>query len=142
MFIVELQIYETKQDMDGLEPKEEEDEETEFWSNILSKELKPVTVQLQQESKEIGQKLKSLRNTTLAIILLVNIMWLVLLFTVTFPHLEAYGLTDRVFQLLFLGIYGIIILLSFVAMLLHRFIMLMQFVGRKPVMPQVIPPDP
>ena len=142
-FTVDLQIYKAKQDIKKVELQKikDDDEETQFWSKILSKELKPVTVRLQQASKEIGQKLKSLRNTTLAIILLVNIMWLVLLYTVTFPQLEAYGLTDRVFQLLFLGIYGIIIFLSFVAMLLHRFIMLMQFVGRKQVVNQVIPPD-
>ena len=127
--------------MDKLNLLIKEDEETKFWSDILTKELKPVTVRLQQTSKEIGQKLDSLRNSTLAIILLVNIMWLLLLYTVTFPQLGTYGLTDRAFQLLFLGIYGIIIILSFVAMVLHRFIMLMQFLGRQQVVEKVIPPD-
>ena len=140
-FTVELQIYQTKRDMDKLNLLIKEDEETKFWSDILSKELKPVTVRLQQASKEIGQKLDSLRNSTLAFILLVNIMWLLLLYTVTFPQLGAYGLTDRAFQLLFLGIYGIIIILSFFAMVLHRFIMLMQFLGRQQVVEKVISPD-
>ena len=118
-----------------------EDDEAKFWRAILSKELKPVTVRLQQTSKEIGQKLKSLRNSTLAMIVLVNILWIILLYTVTFPQLKKYDLPERAFQLLFLAVYGIIILVSSLAMLAHRFLMLMQFLGRPEVVDAVVRPQ-
>lgn len=142
--LVEVQIYEAKRDINGIPfgAMDAQDEEFQFWTRILSKELKPVTVRLQQTSKEIGQKLKSLRNSTLAGIFLINVMWIILLYTVTFPQLDKYGLPEKAFQLLFLGVYGIIILVSFVAMLAHRFIMLMHFLGRPEVVEQAIAPAP
>ena len=100
----------------------------------MSKELKPVTVRLQQASKEIGQKLKTLRNSTLALIFLINVMWLILLYTVTLPQLVEYDLPERAFTLLFLAVYGVIILVSTVAMLMHRFLMLIHFLGRPEVL--------
>lgn len=126
---VESHIYKAKREMNELELDNSEDEETTFWTKLLSKQLKPVSVQLQQ-TNELGLKLKSLRNSTLATILLINIMWLVLLYTLTFPRLVKYNLPEQAFQLVFLGTYGIIILVSFVAMIIHRFVMLMHFLGR------------
>ena len=133
---VEVQIYQAKKDIKNITAVaiQDDHEEFHFWSNILSKELKPVTFQLQQTSTDIGQKLKTLRNTTLAVGLLINIMWIILLYTITFPHLKKYDLPEKAFQLLFLAVYGLIIIISFVAMLAHRCIMLMHFLGR----PQVV----
>ena len=119
-----------------------ENEECRFWKKILSQELKPVTIQFQQTSKDTAQKLKSLRNATLAILLLINIMWIVLLYTVTFPQLEEYDLPAKAFQLLFLAVYGLIILVSFIALLAHRLIMLMQFLGRPQVVEDAMAPPP
>ena len=104
----------------------------------MNRELKPVTVRLQQASKEIGQKLKALRNSTLALMLLINIMWIILLYTVTLPQLLKYGLPERAFQLLFLAVYGFIVMVSFVAMLAHRFLMLIQYLGRPEVVKQAV----
>ena len=137
-----MQIYQAKKDVNGMiYTSSKGTAEVKFWEDILSRELKPVTVRLQQTSKEIGQKLKSLRNATLALILLINIMWIVLLFTVTFPQLEKYDLPDRAFQLLFLAVYGVIIAVSFVAMLAHRFLMLIQFIGRPEVVKEAVRPN-
>ena len=117
------------------------DEESLFWIDILSKELKPVTHQLQQTSTDIiGQKLKTLRNASLGIFLLINLMWIVLLYSLTFPQLEKYNLPEQAFQLLFLAVYGFIFLMSFVAMLMHRCIMLMHFLGRPEIIKDVIEP--
>lgn len=131
-YSVESHIYKAKREMKQLEPDNVWDEETNFWNSILSKELKPVAVRL-QKTNEIGQKLKSLRNSTLAIIFLINITWLILLYTLTFPHLVSYHLPEQAFQLLFLGTYGIIIFVSFVAMILHRFVTLIHFLGKPQV---------
>ena len=108
--------------------------EGEFWLNLVSDKLKPATIRSRDSGRELGEKLKSLRNTTLAFLFLGNIMWIILLYTVTFPHLSNYGLPEAAFQLLFLAVYGVIILLSFVALLVHRMIMLMHYLGR----PQVV----
>ena len=130
---VELQIYKAKRDLTMIPTLSVRDREAQFWGRILSRELKPVTLRLQQTSREIGQKLKDLRNSTLAIMLLVNIMWIILLYTVTLPQLVKYELPERAFQLLFLAVYGFIILVSFFAMLAHRFLMLIHFLGRPEV---------
>ena len=103
------------------------DQESIFWQTLLGSQLKPVTVELQKSSKEIGHKLKTLRNSALTIILLINIMWIILFYTVTLPQLENYKLPKKAFQLLFLAVYGLIILASFVAMVFHRLLMLIQF---------------
>lgn len=133
LFSVEVQIYRAKKAVNGILAVTSKPEEKAFWDKHLSAELKPVTVRLQQASKEIGQKLKDLRNATLALILLVNILWIILLYTVTFPQLVKYNLPEKAFQLLFLAVYGIIIIVSFFAMLAHRFVMLMHFLGRPEV---------
>ena len=140
---VEVQIYQAKKDVKNIQAVPVQDEESLnlFWKNILSKELKPVTFQLQQMSTDIGQKLKSLRNTTLAVGLLINIMWIILLYTVTFPHLKTYNLPEKAFQLLFLAVYGLIIVISFVAMLAHRCIMLMHFLGRQEIVTETVAPN-
>ena len=139
---VEIQIYKAKGELSRIPTISiHDDDEEAFWAKILAKELKPVTVRLQQASKEIGQKLKALRNSTLALILLVNIMWIILLYTVTLPQLVMYGLPERAFQTLFLAVYGFIVLVSFVAMLVHRFLMLIQFIGRPEVVDEAIGPN-
>ena len=137
---VEVQIYQAKKDVKNIPVVSIQDEESLFWQNILSKELKPITIQLQQTSTDIGQKLKTLRNTTLGVILLINVMWIVLLFIITFPQLEKYNLPKQALQLLFLAVYGFIFLISFVAMLAHRCIMLIHFLGRPEVIKEAVEP--
>ena len=137
---VEVQIFHTKKDVKKIPAVSIDDEESLFWTNILSKELKPVTYQLQQTSTDIEQKLKTFRNITLGIILLINLMWIILLYTVTFPQLKKYDLPEQAFQLLFLAVYGFIFLISFVAMLMHRCIMLMHFLGRPEIIKDAVEP--
>ena len=139
---VEIQIQKAKTELSDVVPEsiEDKDKEARFWKRLVSNELHPVTVRLQQTSKEIGQKLKALRNSTLALIFLINIMWIILLYTVTLPQLVKYGLPERAFQLLFLAVYGFIILVSFAAMLVHRFLMLIHFLGRPEVFEEAVYP--
>ena len=72
---VEIQIYNAKRELCDMVPDDidDKDKETHFWKCLVSNELHPVTFRLQQTSKEIGQKLKVLRNSTLALIFLINI---------------------------------------------------------------------
>ena len=139
---VEIQIYNAKRELRDIVLKhiDYKDKETYFWKRLVSNELHPVTVRLQQTSKEIGLKLKALRNSTLALIFLINITWIILLYTVTLPQLVNYGLPERAFQLLFLAVYGFIILVSFGAMLVHRLLMLIHFLGRPEVFEEAVYP--
>lgn len=80
--------------------------------------------------KDIHKSLLSLRNSVLAILLLVNLMWIVLLTSLMFWELQQYDNNPRAFQLLYLAVYGFIILVQFFAMLAHRGVTLMHYLGR------------
>jgi chitin synthase len=57
-------------------------------------------------------------------------MWIVLLFTLNFPELSDYGFDSRGFQLLFLGVYGLIIVVQFITLIFHRVVTLIHYLGR------------
>ena len=57
-------------------------------------------------------------------------MWIVLLYTLNFPELTDYGLDSRGFQLLFLVVYGFIIIVQFITLILHRIVTLVHYLGR------------
>ena len=66
----------------------------------------------------------------LGLLFLVNIMWIILLYTLEFPELEDYGLDSRGFQLLFLAVYGLIIIVQFITLICHRIVTLVHYLGR------------
>ena len=105
-------------------------QEAEFWEHLIHRTLKPVSVRFQGQIEDMKNSLRALRNTTLGVVLLVNIMWIVLLYTLEFPELADYGLDTRGFQLLFLAVYGFIIIVQFFTLLCHRIITLMHYLGR------------
>ena len=103
--------------------------EADFWEDLIHRKLKPVTVRFTQID-DIKDMLKSLRNSILALLLLVNLMWIILLYTLQFVQLEEYGLDSRAFQTLFLAVYGFIIAVQFVALVFHRGVTLVHYLGR------------
>ena len=103
--------------------------EEEFWNELIDEKLKPVELKF-THSKNVQKSLESLRNSTLAILLLVNLMWIVLLSSLTFWQLELYEIDPRAFQLLFLAVYGVIIIIQFFTMLAHRAVTLIHYLGR------------
>ena len=100
-----------------------------FWNNLIDKKLKPVSQKFLQ-NKDVHKSLESLRNSTLALLLLVNLMWILLLSSLTFWQLQLYNIDPRAFQLLFLAVYGIIIIIQFFTMLAHRAVTLIHYLGR------------
>ena len=104
-------------------------EESTFWKGLIKDKLKPVRVQLTQ-TKDLKQQLKSLRNTVLAILLLVNLMWIILLYTLSFPRLSDFDLPERTFSLVFLAVYGIIVVVQFLTLICHRVVTLIHYLGR------------
>ena len=130
LFAVELKKKETETQIDNLEVKALTSMETVFWEELIHNKLKPVSVHLQGQTEALKQSLRTLRNTTLGVLLLVNIMWIVLLYSLSFPELENYGLDKRGFQLLFLAVYGFIIIVQFIALICHRMVTMVHYLGR------------
>ena len=106
-----------------------DEEENKFWETLIKDKLKPETVRF-TPIDDLKANLKSLRNSVLAILLLVNIMWIILLYTLEFSQLIDYGFESRAFQTLFLAVYGIIIVIQFVTLLCHRSVTLVHYLGR------------
>ncbi len=122
-------MYHTKGVIENVTDVPLSDDETQFWKDLIFKKLKPVSAQL-TAIEEIKESLRSLRNTVLVVLFLVNIMWIIALYTVQFPRLADYGIDPRAFQLLFLFVYGFIIIVQFFMMICHRGITLVHYFGR------------
>lgn len=104
-------------------------DEAVFWEDLIKRKLKPVSLKFTQIG-DIQKSLESLRNLVLSILLLVNLMWIVLLVSLTFDQLRDYGIDPRAFQTLFLAVYGFIIIIQFFTMLAHRAVTLIHYLGR------------
>ena len=109
----------TIEDETKKENKDKKHPEEEFWI-ALAKILQPESANL-SKVEELKEKLKNLRNLSVLIIFLINVMWIVFLYTLVFPQLSKYNLPDKAFSLLFLFIFSVIVLIQFVAMIFHRF---------------------
>jgi len=96
------------------------EDEHRFWDKLTEGILKPESSNL-GKVREVKKDLKDLRNYFLLILLLANLFWIVFLYSLTFDKLEKYNLPKRAFSLVFLIIFFIIVVIQFVAMLLHRF---------------------
>lgn len=104
--------------------------EADFWVSLIHRNLKPVSVRFQGQVEDLKKSLRNLRNAVLAVLFLINIMWIALLFTLDFPELLDYGIDSRGFQLLFLGVYGFIIIVQFITLVFHRVVTLIHYLGR------------
>ena len=102
-----------------------------YWTEMLDvgKPLRPLAASFKSES-ELKEGLRSLRNITLAVLLLINIMWIVLLYTLQFPELQKFNLPTKAFELLFLAVYALIVSVQFCAMILHRGVTLIHYLAR------------
>lgn len=128
---VELKIKQTETLIDNLPIEAIPSTEEDFWNaKSISEVLRPISVHFQGQLKDIKQSLRSLRNTVLGVILLVNFMWIILLYSLSFPELEDYGLDRRGFLLLFLSVYSLIIMIQFLALLCHRVVTVIHYLGR------------
>ena len=102
------------------ELKDTGSDENSFWVKLVKDKLQPESANL-GKTDELQKKLKDLRNLSVLIIFLINVMWIAFLYTLVFPQLTKYNLPDKAFSLLFLFIFSFIVLVQFFAMLAHRF---------------------
>ena len=94
-------------------------DENAFWDRLVKESLKPESANL-NEVDELKKKLRDLRNYSVLILFLINVMWIVFLYTLVFPHLTRYNLPNKAFSLLFLIIFSVIVLIQCFAMVYHR----------------------
>ena len=100
VYPVELKIKQTEIQIDNLPIEVILSTEEDFWNEkSISEVLRPISVYFQGQLmiKDIKQSLRSLRNTVLDVIFLINIMWIILLYSLSFPELEDYGFDKRGF---------------------------------------------
>ena len=131
-FSVELRKRNTKSTIDSLMSvslKVRDRDEHDFWRELIETKLKPVAQKFTQV-KDVQKSLVSLRNLVLAVLLLMNLMWIVLLFSLSFWQLQKYAIDPRAFQLMFLFVYGLIIIIQFFTMIAHRAVTLIHYLGR------------
>ena len=133
IYLDEIQINRTKRSFEALaETKQLSDEcqeEHDFWIDLADKKLKPESAILGNVD-ELKKKLRDLRNISLLVLLLTNIMWIVFLYTLVFPQIAKYNLPDRAFSLFFLVVFSIIACIQFIALIFHRFITLVHLLAR------------
>ena len=106
-----------------------EEEEKKFWDILIQYKLKPVSAQL-TSINDIHKSLLSLRNSTVFIFFFINISWLILLGYFSFDQLKKHNIDPRAIQIFFLLVYGLLLLIQTAAMLAHRAVTLIHYLGR------------
>lgn len=129
IFLVELQKRKARKTVSDLEEHSLEEEEKHFWEGLIKNTLKPIPEKF-NDSKTIKKLLLSARNIAVVVLLLVNLIWILMLSSLSFWQLSLYGIDPRAFNLLFLAVYGLIILIQFFTMLAHRAVTFIHYLGR------------
>ena len=106
-----------------------EDDEEEFWLHTIESVLKPTPDSLTRVN-ELRDDLNSLRNHALIAMFLINFIWLIVFSLFTFDELQSFGFGNKVLGLLFLAVFGILLLVQFIGMLLHRLVTLAHYIAR------------
>ncbi len=109
--------------MHAVIPKESQDND-EVEEKIKSCEQGEAIKANTQEEKKIEESLYTLRNTSLAALFVVNLLWILVLNTtcIVFVEIHAYIKLFRVktFELVFLSLYALLLFIQFAAMIIHR----------------------
>ncbi len=115
--------------IDSMESFRLKDEEATFWKTLIADKLKPESGQF-TSTHEVQKSLQSLRNLTLVLLFFVNISWVILLGYFSFEQLGRYNIDPRAVQIFFLAIYGALLVVQTLAMLAHRGVTLIHYLGR------------
>ena len=99
-----------------------------YWTELLG-EGKPLRPLAAKPDHKQEKKLKSLRNIMLAFLLLINVMWIVLLYTLQFPELQYFNLPTKAFEVIYLAVYTLMVSVHFCALVIHRGITFIHYVA-------------
>jgi chitin synthase len=124
---------ETKHEIDALKThnlKTVRPEEYDFWECLRQQRLLPESTVFAHDL-ELKEKLIELRNSTLLVFAITNVIWLILISTlVTKAQLNV--LDTNALGLAFLIVFGLILCIQFICMLLHRCSTWMHLIARTP----------
>eukprot|EP00731_Ephydatia_muelleri_P007965 Em0004g303a len=101
-----------------------------YWTELLG-EGKPLRPLAAKPDHKLEKELKSLRNITLAFLLVINAMWVVLLYTLQFPELQYFNLPTKAFEVIYLAVYTLIVSVRFCALVIHRGITFIHYLHGK-----------
>lgn len=138
----ELKMRDTKADLDSaetvtfaeLEVKAQTEED--FWKRLVNPKqdapgiLKPEEAHLSPETDVLKKKLEDLRNNTVVALLMMNIIWVAMVLSFQIPALEQWGIKQAAFSLLFLVIYFAVLVVQFIALIVHRVETLLHVLAR------------
>ena len=120
-------------------------EELEFWSNLVGNPppkdskwenkrdrglLKPEAAHLNPDTDVLKKQLEDLRNSMVIALLLINVIWMSMIFSLQLPFLAQWGIQEDAFPVVFLAIYFVILIIQFVALLVHRMETLLHVLAR------------
>eukprot|EP00731_Ephydatia_muelleri_P007821 Em0004g159a len=125
----EKRVYQIKSILEK-EPDTDQHGEHSYWTKLLDvgKPLRPMAANL-NSNRKLDESLRSLRNITIAFLLLINIMWVILLFTLRFPELYKFNLPPNAFELFSVAVYTLIFSVQFCAMIVHRGVTLIHYLA-------------
>lgn len=94
--------------------------EDRFWTTMAEGVLKPELSVANNDTDELKEKLKGLRNNTVVAMLVINVLWLALLLSFNLQYLERFGIIQSALPALFAVLYFGILAVQFVCLIVHR----------------------
>ena len=115
-----MRVHQTRSMLEKV-PDTDNNDECLYWAEMLDvgKPLRPLAASFKSES-ELKKGMRSLRNISLLLLLLINMTWIILLYTLQFPKLQKFNLPTKAFEILFLAVYAFIVTVQFCTMIVHR----------------------
>ena len=133
-FLVERKIREARQTLNRVplrNLKEDNDGiEYEFWTRLRERCLLPESKAFGQHS-ELADRLAELRNSVVVCLVVANLVWIILIFTLT-KRAELNVVGTNPLGLSFLVVFGTILAIQFLTMLWHRMSTVLHFLARAP----------
>ncbi|CAB4012509.1 Chitin synthase 6, partial [Paramuricea clavata] len=131
---IERKIREARQDLSKVPTGRLKDDgdgtENDFWTKLRELRLLPESKAFGQYS-ELADKLSDLRNSVVLCLMVSNLVWIILIYTLT-QKTELDVIDTNPLGLAFLIVFGFIIAIQFLTMLWHRVATLLHFLARAP----------
>ena len=109
--------------------KKLEGNECDFWMEKIATTLQPIPERL-TGIDDLKKRLTNLRNGAVIGMFFINLIWIMLFLTLTFQELETLNINPQVLIVVFIGVYGVILLIQFITMVIHRFVTLAHYIAR------------
>ncbi|CAH1251631.1 CASKIN2 [Branchiostoma lanceolatum] len=117
---------------DLVEKKKDGKEELRFWETLRETKINPELAKF--SDKRLDEKLISLRNSALVVLLVVNVLWITIMMVLSSRQaLKVLGESPTSF--LSLAVFGIVQVIQFLAMLYHRLLTLLHYLARLQLAP-------